>query len=45
MTYFIVGFWCGVSACYGVTWLSTHPADRSALFSRVKGWFSRNNGP
>ena len=41
MTTFIVGFWIGVGVCYGVTWLSTHPADRAALFSRIKALFEK----
>ena len=43
MTNFIIGFWIGVFAHYGFMWLSTHPADRDALYSRIKAVFTKKD--
>jgi hypothetical protein len=38
----LVAFWLGFAAHYGLVWLSTHPEDRAALYSRVRKVFTKN---
>jgi hypothetical protein len=45
MSNFILGFLFGAGACYGGIWLSTHPSDRSALFSKIKALFNKKDAP
>lgn len=39
---YIVAFWLGVGACYAFVHYSTHPEDRAALLSRIKGLFGKD---
>jgi len=41
----IVAFWAGVAVTAAAFYLSTHPDQRGALFSRVKGLFGKKDQP
>lgn len=36
---FVAGFWVGVLLAVAATWISTHPEQRDALWSRIRGKF------
>ncbi len=39
---YLIAFWLGVGVCYGFIFFSTHPDDRSKLFSHVKALFHKD---
>lgn len=41
MTWIIVSFWAGVAAHAAFVYLTTHPTERAALYSRVKALFGK----
>ena len=45
MSNFILGFLFGAGAYHVAVWLSTHPSDRSALFSKIKAFFNKKDAP
>jgi hypothetical protein len=40
-TVFGIGFWLGIVIAAAIAYYGTHPTERAALLSRVKGWFKK----
>jgi len=45
ITTFILGVLFGAGGYHVAVWLSTHPSDRSALFSKIKAFFNKKDAP
>jgi len=40
-TVFGLGFWLGIVIAAAIAYYGTHPNERAALLSRIKGWFAK----